>query len=446
MLTARMIRIFSYRIKIWQASLLTPFKWDSKREKLTFSTTRKYIAWLGFCIYLFVFGLVAAYRILSQIWKEDLSDKKAFAVDALFNALIWTILGPILNIIVKRRDHISIVNQLLAFDKKLKSEFPFCFSQNFATIVNHFNYSTFYFTEVHGSQPDPVVTVSKNNKAIEGRRALLRSVIVKQLFPSLEWDQILIEYLLIFVSSASAIIPLPFGIAFVLEKDEPLHRFVNEVFGLEPALEMKYIPLILLVMNSILQNANIIAYMLNIGILYLYSTFGWLRFLENKGTIKQGDVSLRILGKNGQIVGIKGDMSLLRTYRQLQVMNQISNGVFGDIRLTLHYGGCLGISIICSFAIFRWHDILTEVALGLLMFGAVISLFIIYMEVLLLSSLREKSEQLVRMLRSRNIRKSVAAKILESCWPFFTISSFSFLIYTHNFLELLTDLLLSIPK
>jgi hypothetical protein len=123
MITSRMIRIFSFRLWVWEASFQTPFRWNSISKTLHPSPMRNYLAWLLFLGYVTLYLIMTAVRIVSQIWREELN--KDFGADLLLNAIFVIVYSMMFLIVGKRTENCTMVNQLFSLETILQSNLPF---------------------------------------------------------------------------------------------------------------------------------------------------------------------------------------------------------------------------------------------------------------------------------------------------------------------------------
>jgi len=259
--------------------------------------------------------------------------------------------------------------------------------------------------------------------------------------------EFVMECLVTFVATITPLAAFLYTIIFLVEKIEVYHRFVNTTFGTNVSFQLKYLPLMLHVCFQTFLSFNTVSYCCTVSTLFLYSTIEWLNVLITQATRTSKARSGRATYPTAL------DVDLIRTYRMIQILTRIVNVVGEKFWVGFHHAALLGIAVLCFFGSIRWSDKLSFVTVGGFLFGGVICIFLMFVEVKLFWILPVKSKCLLKLVYIRNKRKSIINREIRSCklvkWemgkPFYTLSNFSFLIFMEQLMSFLFTLLLSVP-
>jgi len=260
---------------------------------------------------------------------------------------------------------------------------------------------------------------------------------------------------MICASFFSAIIPPVFSLMVIYEERDPLHKFLVEQMNIKPKLELKFLPLLIMMAFITSQIGNTFCFLLNSGLMFLHFTHSWMTLLTSKVTLKWSFTNnfgvSKIKKKMNLNFGNKADLPLVYTYRKLQVIHRLANQGFASPVVAYHFGAIMMLGVTCFLAIIRWHSLLNIISLILVVFAAIISLVVPYFEFLALSIIKGNSAEFVAKMIMRNKRSSIVTKIVKSFWlvqmetgkPFCSVSHHSILIYVENLVNFLTDFLVS---
>jgi len=249
-------------------------------------------------------------------------------------------------------------------------------------------------------------------------------------------------------------LPFLFLTVFLLEDAEPYRRLLRHVFGITEILRSQNVPLILYILFQAFQWCNLLAYLMNILILFIYTMNEWLVYLTVaalRSTIylkQTSETSDLLIMLREQLADVK----ITKSYKVLQLLTGILNSEVGKIWFNFHHATLLAVPVICFFGSIRWTEYVSKITVCIAVLVGIISIIIMYFETLLWSILPENSAKLLRVMRRKNTRKSIVGKKIRAGQliegglgkPFYTLSRYSFLIYMEQLLSFLSTLLLSV--
>jgi len=291
------------------------------------------------------------------------------------------------------------------------------------------------------SEPKTKRCFKLNSKSIIRNLKILRS---QDWFAEYDEFALMTEGLLLLTNSLTTLLPILFPFAVMYEQREPLHRFLIDYLELHPRLDLKFgIPFAIFVGYITMQIANTISFVENNHQLYCQLVHGWNKFFIGQlGQRRIDSVSFSFTRK---------DLGFVSSYRKLQVFHRIANNVFGSDLFAVHHGTMMVLGIICFFVLIRLHKDFNLLPLTFVVFGAMASLVVPFVEFYMQSELRENSEELARQVRLRYGRNTIMSKFVRSFWlvsletglPFYTVERDTTISFVDKMLEFLIDLLLS---
>jgi len=158
-------------------------------------------------------------------------------------------------------------------------------------------------------------------------------------------------------------------IILMVEEHDPLRQFLRDVLDVH-YLNINLLPLILYVLYTVFQCSCLANFLILTGFSFMYSGIFWLKNLISKQTyhLCNGAIWFRRNNKDDRLDG----KTSVQIYRRLQVISRVTNVIFGSFFFSVHIACCLGIGILCSFGLIRWHDSI-PVASSIILFFAVIA-------------------------------------------------------------------------
>lgn len=201
--------------------------------------------WQNFLVYVFFTLLTLTYctismsRMYLRIWETKIN-RTQFVVDIDLGVLVSLSAALILLVAMRRKEHVKIFNVLMSLDEGMRK----------------------------GSQ-----------------NVVLKSLMVTKYREKLQLQMVVTESLLILISVTTAVIPVLHGFV-LLDKVDPINRFLRDVFHIRLRAEWKYFPLMGCITYFVLQVRNVCIY------LRMLLTSQYFMYLEN---YKHGNITCEVL-------------------------------------------------------------------------------------------------------------------------------------------------------
>ncbi|CAL8112451.1 unnamed protein product [Orchesella dallaii] len=413
MFSKRLFKILGFRNYIMQIGYTSPFRWDFATHRLISAPWYVFWNFKMYTFYVCMFGILLGTRLAQKtilnknvIFGEDETEVKKhrlepviIALDIGVIALLICITSLFALIALFKDEIIKFFNEMLDFDAFLDEIF-------------------------------------RNN--LKGRNKLDNNTAAE------------IDLLMLLVAVSTLFIPVMFGLYF-LQDTEPLNRFFLEVLEVEIKPELKFLPLVLFVMWSVLQCCNVAGLFLSIGIMYIKFVPFWLTALNPSKILRCGCGS-RFQMKYVTNLGLLGEQSMIKLHRTHQVLNRIFNHFMANPLLSNHQAGLQVLVIVtCFLTIEYFEEMLYTPGYQLVFVTIFLCFFIVYVEAKIVSDANITADEFRRKIRSLTRRKNEVFKSMGGTWslrihiayPYYTVSRTTFLEFVQRTVEFLVDLLMA---
>jgi len=119
MITHRMIRLFAYRQRLWEATQGSPFSWKSKSQRLERSNRLKYLIWCSHILHTIGYISLSSFGLIRLVFIQTAYKSIDVTADSLLVFMLITMLFLCIGIFTSRQQHILLLNSFLQFDAKL---------------------------------------------------------------------------------------------------------------------------------------------------------------------------------------------------------------------------------------------------------------------------------------------------------------------------------------
>lgn len=242
MLSRRMLKIICSRQRFTDISRCAAFNICQPvgdRVRLGVSKWQNFLVYVFFTLLTLTYCTISMSRMYLRIWETKIN-RTQFVVDIDLGVLVSLSAALILLVAMRRKEHVKIFNVLMSLDEGMRK----------------------------GSQ-----------------NVVLKSLMVTKYREKLQLQMVVTESLLILISVTTAVIPVLHGFV-LLDKVDPINRFLRDVFHIRLRAEWKYFPLMGCITYFVLQVRNVCIY------LRMLLTSQYFMYLEN---YKHGNITCEVL-------------------------------------------------------------------------------------------------------------------------------------------------------